>query len=135
MMKKGLATRTTILMILGLLVLTVMVYIFLRVTGNPELSCTECRSRFIAWCTKCGLTNGDKASWDVPGWPMDSELIECTHRCGFHQRFEVATDQNSISNCNDAKTAGRLKEDDPCITCVAENVQWHCYEVGAAPKP
>jgi len=52
-MKKGIATQTILLLLLGILVVGILVYLLYTYVFNPVLPAGVCGSRAVAWCTLC----------------------------------------------------------------------------------
>jgi len=62
MLNKGIAIQTILLLVVGIIVVSVIVYLFYSVTTGSTLSSTQCMSRVISWCTQCKFRN-----WNVAG--------------------------------------------------------------------
>lgn len=58
-MKKGLMTRTIILIILGVLVLIFLGYWAWKSQKTEELTFQECRVKWMEWCIFCATKNWD----------------------------------------------------------------------------
>ena len=52
-MNKAVAIPYLVALVIGLILLAILVFIFLRAATSPQLPAQECRSRFIDWCTMC----------------------------------------------------------------------------------
>lgn len=72
-MSKGVAVRTIILFLLGLLVLVIVAYMVYRVFYSPTIPLTECRTRWTYFCTEC----------KVAGWSdnisVSKDLEDCVN--------------------------------------------------------
>jgi len=56
-MRKGIAVRTILLLVIGILVAGILVYMVYRSFTGTTLSQEECRSRAISYCTLCYTSN------------------------------------------------------------------------------
>ena len=70
-MSKGVAVRTIILFLLGLLVLVIVAYMVYRVFYSPTIPITECRTRWTSYCTSC----------KVAGWPNANNVSQDLRDC------------------------------------------------------
>jgi len=52
-MKKGIATETILLLLLGILVVGILVFLLYKYVFNPVLPEEVCKSRAVSWCTLC----------------------------------------------------------------------------------
>jgi len=95
-MKKGIATQTILLLLLGILVVSILVYMLYTYVFNPVLPASVCRSRAVAWCTLCKNAYPDfQCPPDSVGnpdcyVPVGSDLSECAQ-----EHFSPVPD-----NCN-----------------------------------
>ena len=72
MRSKGIAIRTILLLLIGVLVVGIVVYMVYRYFVKTPLSEQECRARMVSWCTSCAVAN-----W-TSGYAPGSELAECS---------------------------------------------------------
>ena len=100
-MSKGIAIRTILTLLLGVLVVGIVVYLVYSYTMGPQLSEQECRSRVITWCTGCSV-----AGWadGVGTIAADSDIESC---------IEKHFDMNDWSglDCNDIYSGTSTVED------------------------
>lgn len=85
MYMKGVAVPYIVALLLGILVLSIIVYIVYKFVVKSPLSCQECLAEFTVWCSKCYLVNYPHTDdWLNPGTGMSDELKECVkpERCG-----------------------------------------------------
>ena len=59
-MNKAVAIPYIIALVIGIIVLALLVYVFIKTSSSPALSFQECRSRWVEWCTLCKNTNWDE---------------------------------------------------------------------------
>jgi hypothetical protein len=78
---KGIAIPYLIALILGIIILAIATYLIYKTIKNGGLDCQDCRSKFVAWCSSCSLTNMGKTSWS--GGSKLSDLYDCVGECGF----------------------------------------------------
>jgi len=84
-MKKGIATQTILLLLLGILVVAIIAYLVYKYAFNPVLPKEVCRSRAVSWCTLCKNAYGSGFNCPSDGTPPDpdcyvpvgDDLIEC----------------------------------------------------------
>jgi hypothetical protein len=69
-MKKGIATETTILILIGILVIAIMAYLIYKAATAKALSMYECKSKLMDICRMCKNTNWD-ASYNLTGGSND----------------------------------------------------------------
>lgn len=104
-MSKGIAIRTILLIIVGLLTAVLIIYWIYSVTRSPILTATECQTRLMNWCTNCM-----NAQWDN-GVYMPDDVKECVSLAG--PGFGAFSDNNCCSDvdCADGKSSGLNKWD------------------------
>ena len=83
-MKKGIATETILLLLLGILVVGILVYLLYKYVFNPVLPEEMCRSRATSWCTLCKNAYGstftcptDEDGNIVCYVPVGKDLSDC----------------------------------------------------------
>jgi hypothetical protein len=69
MFSKGIAIRTILLILIGVVVLAVMVYLVYGTTTESPLSSTACMGKVIEWCTRCKLKG--KTAWEAGNCDSD----------------------------------------------------------------
>jgi len=86
MASKGIAIRTILLLVVGVFVVVLVGYLVYRQISGPGVSCTECRSMLISFCTTCCARNDMKAytEWGTGGMQMSPELQGCADNCDLH---------------------------------------------------
>jgi len=90
-MSKGIAIRTILLLVVGLLVAGILIYLVYSFTATGQLSVYECRVRLTELCTQCNnIGFGD--------YTLNSTL---TGECSKYSEF---TGWGIINNCNNANT-------------------------------
>jgi len=52
-MRKGIAIQTILLLLVGIIVVSILVYMIYRYTGGGVLNEQSCRSEMISWCNLC----------------------------------------------------------------------------------
>lgn len=103
MKNKGIAIRTILLLLIGVLVAGILIYlVYSYGTGSATLSISECISKVTSWCTAC-MT----AEWQS-GLTSDLEIRDCGNKI----RGGLAWNDNT--NCG----AGSSKND----CCNAVNI-------------
>lgn len=84
---KGIAIRTILLLLIGVLVAGILIYFVYRFFSGSALSREECRAKAISWCTSCWnfMTAKGSACDDWPdiaacqGGPTPGQgLIDCS---------------------------------------------------------
>jgi len=88
MKNKGIAIRTILLLLIGVLVAGLLIYYVYRSFSGSAMSREECRSRAVSWCTSCwnamnaqgGNCPGSWAPGDCPnsGPTSSNELQTCS---------------------------------------------------------
>ena len=79
-MRKGDVSITYIVaIILGVITITVIIYLLYYHLKNSPINCDECKADYTAWCAECYRVFGS-GNWGG-GNPMDDELIECAGKC------------------------------------------------------
>jgi hypothetical protein len=85
-MKKGIATETILLLLLGILVVGILVYLLYKYVFNPVLPEEMCKSRATSWCTLCKNAYSDFQCHDttqppdgIPDCyvPVGKDLSDC----------------------------------------------------------
>jgi len=71
-MRKGIATQTILLMLIGIIVVGILIYIVYRIVTTQSLSEEQCRARWINQCMMCKNIN-----WQNTGGPPSSLLTDC----------------------------------------------------------
>ncbi len=57
-MSKGIAIRTILLLLVGILIAGILIYfVYSYTTGSASLSTTDCLSKVTSWCTSCMVSN------------------------------------------------------------------------------
>jgi len=67
-MSKGIAIRTILYLLIGVLVVGILVYLVYSYVVNPILPQTQCRAVATSWCTSCktvDFTGGPEAPSDL----------------------------------------------------------------------
>ena len=106
-MSKGIAIRTILLLLIGVIVAGIIIYFVYSMTRTQVLTCTECRAEFIQYCTSCKLANTGKETWDVAGPGMNANLQGCATGCGLHDTSGgTETDCDSTKMQTDCSAAG-----------------------------
>ncbi len=80
MMNKGIAIRTILLLLIGVLVTAILVYYVYVYFSGSALSREECRARAVSWCTSCwnAMNAAGSSDWTVDAGPEPSvELADC----------------------------------------------------------
>jgi len=74
LMSKGIAIRTILYLLLGVLVVAILVYLVYTYTTGPSMDIQDCRSRVTNWCNSCMI-----AGWlDGFGTKTDtSDIYTC----------------------------------------------------------
>jgi len=85
-MSKGIAIRTILLLVVGILVVGMLVYLVFSYTTTGELSVYECRIRLTELCTQCSLK-------EFNSFPLSSTL---TSECSKYGEF---SSWSGINNC------------------------------------
>jgi len=76
-MKRGMTVSFLLVIVLGIIILSIMVYVIYEVGIQSPLICERCKASFVTWCSQClGL------NW-TGGSAMDLELSECVKKCGY----------------------------------------------------
>ena len=57
MRNKGIAVRTILLLVVGVLVAGILVYMVYSYFGGSALSESDCKARLISWCTTCNMSS------------------------------------------------------------------------------
>ena len=57
---KGIAIQTILLLLVGIIVVSIIVYLVYSYTRSPTLSKTECLSIVTNWCTTCMVSGWDQ---------------------------------------------------------------------------
>jgi hypothetical protein len=91
-MSKGIAIRTILLLVVGLIVVGVLVYLVYSYSTSGQLSVHECRVRLIELCTQCSLKN-------FGSFPLSSTL---TSECSKYSEFSGWGSPSAVNNCNNA---------------------------------
>ncbi len=92
MSKAAIAVPYIIALVIGLIILAVMVYLFLRASGSGKLSTEECRSRFIEWCGMCS-----NLRWS-PSLSLPQNLVDdCRDVLYRHLSFNIS----EYGNCGE----------------------------------
>jgi len=84
-MKKGIATETILLLLLGILIVGILVYLLYKYVFSPVLPEQVCRSRATSWCTLCKNAYGSSFTCtDIDGdgdvdcyVPAGQDLKDC----------------------------------------------------------
>ncbi len=71
-MSKGIAIRTILLLVIGVLIAGILVYFVYSYTSTPTLGKTECMSKVTSWCTTCMIS----------GWSTSIDLPDDVKECG-----------------------------------------------------
>jgi len=83
---KGIAVRTILLFLIGILVVALIVYLVYTTFSGTSLSQQDCRSMMVGWCTTCWTATKNvgaacAANWDAAacqvGPAASQELIDC----------------------------------------------------------
>jgi len=82
-MKKGdLPISTLVAILIGIIVLTIVIYLMFFYSKKSSLYCRLCSSKFANWCQRCATT---KDNWNRPTWPndveMEKDLNDCMQEC------------------------------------------------------
>lgn len=92
---KGIAVETIIKVMLLVLVLLLVLFWLIRVTGNKEISVEQCRSLLIDWCKDCVLK----------GWkgalPWGDDLLVCVNE---YVNILGLNPFNVVGNCASTET-------------------------------
>jgi len=75
-MSKGIAIRTILLLVVGIIVAGILIYLVYSYTTGVTLSAYECRAKMINWCTNCFNMGGGSVG-DLP-----QELSDCLSDMG-----------------------------------------------------
>ena len=114
-MSKGIAIRTILLMLIGLLVVVIVSYLVYKASGNPALSDTECRARFTQICTMC-MNSGWNESVDLEEMNLyESVIVPCSKNAGL---FYWSDNRCCGESCCGPGTCGGMKWD--CETLLGE---------------
>lgn len=97
-MRKGIATQTILLFLVGIVVVSVLIYIVYRTVMNPSLSSEECRGRLIGWCTVCKNTNFENAD------PIPIQILNDCKDALAKIGVYIATESGGQKKCTEMKT-------------------------------
>jgi len=90
-MRKGLATETILLLVLGILVVGIIVYLLYKYALTKELSAQECMGKLINICMQCKNME----------WGNHAISNDITSDCSRYPQFSVWSDN---TNCNAGST-------------------------------
>ena len=92
-MGKGVAIPYIVALIIGLIIIVFIVYWVYRSFTGKGVTCSECKSMFIEWCTRCAMANKGSTSWstNVGGFPSCAGSGNCSFCTG-----------NTCANCQDS---------------------------------
>ena len=100
-MKKGIAIRTILLLVVGILVVGILVYLVYKSSSTVAFSVSECRSRLMTICDFC--MNND---WD-DDVDFSSEQFKTVSECKNYAEFFYWSDNtgccDSVPLCGDSK--------------------------------
>jgi hypothetical protein len=69
-MRKGIATETILLLLIGIVVAGILIFMVYRYLISAPLSQEECKARLITWCTGCRMAcTGDWTSINCGTYP------------------------------------------------------------------
>ena len=74
MRNKGIAVRTILLLVVGVLVAGVLVYIVYRNFVASSLSESDCRARIVSWCTSCKIAMDSEGGTCPDTWGTGCEV-------------------------------------------------------------
>jgi len=100
-MNKGIAIRTILLLLIGVLVAGLLVYFTYRYFSGSALSREDCRARAISWCTGCwnAMNAAGSSDWTADAGPDPSEELEnCV------DDYYPPYDLSGATNCKGYKT-------------------------------
>jgi len=97
MSKADISISHVMAIFIGVIVLSVAVYlIFYHFRKNP-LNCTQCTAELAAWCVECYKICG-RSNWGADN-VMSTELGECVTRCDLLSAATSSCDVNSFEFC------------------------------------
>jgi hypothetical protein len=76
-MKKGIAVRTILLILIGMIVVGIMAYLIYRATTTKTLSVYECKAKLIDICRICENTGWDE-NYQLTPEPFNSVIKPCS---------------------------------------------------------
>ncbi|MEM5790457.1 MAG: hypothetical protein QXP77_00135 [Candidatus Aenigmatarchaeota archaeon] len=100
-MEKGVAIPYIVALVIGLIVIVFIVYWVYRSFGGQGVSCSDCKSQFIDWCTRCAMVNKGSNTWTINaggGAPLCARGGNCS--------FCTTAPYNCNSCQNDCKSVG-----------------------------
>ena len=106
-LNKGIATRSILLMLIGLLVVVIIAYLVYRVSSSPTLTLADCRSKLHDACLTCKT-----AGWG--DWPnrYDPDPQKREINKNFYDPIDECAKYSEFSAFKDMEHCSDLKE--PC---------------------
>ena len=96
---KGIATRSILLMLMGLLVVVIIAYLVYRVSSNPTLTLADCRSKLHDACLTCKTAQWDRG-WPIKGQEVNKPFWDPIDECAKHAEFSAFQNKR---NCYELK--------------------------------
>lgn len=90
-MSKGIATRTIVLLLIGILAVGILIFLIYLYMPSEQISVYECRSRLTGVCVQCKNVNFGNIA-------IGTNL---TDKCSQYNEF---SGWSGINNCNNANT-------------------------------
>ena len=97
-MSKGIAIRTILYLLLGVLVVGILVYMVYTYTFGPELDMQTCRTKLINWCTGCKLAGWSESIVTV----ADDDIEKCISKHFLGAGCTITFPINCLDTCDDA---------------------------------
>ncbi len=100
-MKKGIAIRTILLLVLGILVAGIVIFLVYKYASGSIISETECNARLTEICLTC-----KNAGWG--GWPSrenDPAFFSIIDTCANYTKFSSFGGSN---NCGDLQNPCKM---------------------------
>jgi hypothetical protein len=100
MNNKGIAIRTILLLLIGVLVAGILIYFVYRSFSGSAMSREECRARGISWCTSCwnAMNAAGCSDWDCDVGPDPPPDLE---NCADDYYGEDLTDDDDCNGLKD----------------------------------
>jgi len=111
-MKKGIATETTILILIGILVIAIMAYLIYKAATTKTLSMYQCKAKLMDVCRMCKNTNWNE-DYDLDQGPsnmFDTVITPCSTYSEFFYWHDNHCCGETITP-PDAKNCGLMKTD------------------------
>lgn len=96
-MSKGIAIRTILYLLLGVIVVGILVYMVYTYTGGAQLDEQQCRSRVITWCTGCSVAGWADGTGTLAAGSDVGQCIEDYFATGWNDGL-AECDQNSAGD-------------------------------------